>query len=358
MNPTSPFTSETDAATGLVVPKKGFDVVIDNETIQKLSEITIPEYFYNRYSFGVEVMDALINGDGIMKTQVITVASPRGAGKTTLLMAMLQQLVTHNNKLKCTYISNEECIQQLAYTAQRIGATDIEASNAKDLDRIVELIRTKSLDVVVIDSLPGVTHSSISAPKALESHVTNTLIRTAKETGCTIFLVMHYTKAGVEAGSKNIYHAVDTCISIDKLDIEEYGENCRLISVTKNRFGSQAEVILKMTREGFDFNAPIENHTSGNDCNKSQGIYIQNKIRDNQIILKTIREKGKMGGCKIQDFADIGVDISRVERLLKELENRGKVSVTGGGKGNSKDSKRWHLGDVMSKDFGEDDDDC
>ena len=62
-----------DSATGIVLPKKKFDLVTDEDTIQNISNVNIPDYFYNRYSFGVEVMDSLINGDGLMKTQVCTV---------------------------------------------------------------------------------------------------------------------------------------------------------------------------------------------------------------------------------------------------------------------------------------------
>jgi hypothetical protein len=48
--------------------------------------------------------------------------------------------------------------------------------------------------------------------------------------------------------------------------------------------------------------------------------------------------------------------MGRVERLLKELGNRGKVCKTGGGKGQSKDTIRWFLGDTEESDFGDTED--
>ena len=178
------------------------------------------------------------------------------------------------------------------------------------------------------------------------------LNQAAQENECAVVYIMHFTKDGSERGSANWGHAVDLTMRFDKLDIQEYGENCRQITVDKNRLGAQAEVILKLTREGFDFTAPLENHTQGNDCNKGQGIYINRKLQDNKAIMIRIREKSA-SGAKLQDFGDLDIDMGRIERLLKELANRGKVARTGGGKGQSKDTIRYFLGDTEPSDFGE-----
>lgn len=339
----NPFATATMPTENHTKRVKSFDLGNHSKGLQKLGAVDIPDYFFNRYSFGVEVMNSLINGDGLMKSQVCTVASPRGAGKTTLLMSMLQKLIEANKGLKCGYLSNEECIEQLAFAAQRIGATEVMADNTHDIDDIADLM--EKMDVLVIDSFPGLTHKSLTHEKQIEQYAINTLVKKAKTTGCSLFFVMHYTKDGKEAGSKNVFHAVDTCITIDKLDIETYGENCRLIEVSKNRFGSQAEVILRLTREGFDFSSPVEEKTGGNDCNKNGGVYVHAKMRDSKTIIDIIKSKGATGGAKLQDFADTGIDIGRIERLLKDMVNLGRVVATGGGKGQPRESKRWHMGD-------------
>lgn len=349
---TNPFTSELVTPNSLKV--KDFDLGMEQGGLRRLSDVAIPEYFFDRASFGHPVIDGLINGDGLVKTQTFTVASPRGVGKSTFLMSLLQRLTVTNKGYRCAYLSNEECVQQLAYTARRIGAVDIMADNIQDIDTIAKIMHEQ--DVVVVDSFPGLRHPEITASKALEQYAINTLVKTAKTTGCCLFFIMHYTKNGTEAGSKNVYHAVDTCIKIYKADAEEYGEDVRMIEVDKNRFGSGASVMLKMTRNGFDFDNVIEDKTGGNDANKGLNTYLSRKLDDNKAIMKRIREKDTSGGAKILDFADLDIDMGRVERLLKELGNSGRVVVVGGGKGQSKDTKRWHLGDTEPADFGEEED--
>lgn len=329
---------------------KDFDLGLGAGGLRKLRDVEVPEYFYNRYSFNKPILNSLINGDGLMKSQVISVASPRGGGKSTFLMSALQSLTEANPGLKCAYFSNEECIEQLAFTATRIGALDVMADNVSDIDTIAE--HMKALNVLVIDSFPGLSHDEMTAPALVERYAINTLIKTAKTTGCSLFVIMHYTKSGMEAGSKNLYHAVDTCISISKLDSEDYGENCRMIEVTKNRFGSASEVILRMTKNGFDFNDPVSEKNT-NDAPGATGVYIKAKKNDTMAIMRVIRDQDATGGAKLADFGKLDIDMGRVERLLKELCSRGVAVQSGGGKGQSKDSKRWHLGDVDEDFFDE-----
>jgi len=341
----------TTTETGVIKPRRGFDTGVVSGGLKKLGDVQIPKKFFDRISCGIEVMDSLINGDGIIRGQRITCAAPRGSGKTTFWLQYLQAIVTHNSGIRCAYLSNEEHITQLAYTAQRLGTTDVVADNMTDLDSIAAMM--EHFDIIVIDSVAGLQHPDVNSDHIMEKMACDVLNKAAQKHDCAIIYIQHMTKAGDEKGGSHWGHAVDTCIRFDKLDVEEYGENCRMISVEKNRFGSQAEVILKLTREGFDFNAPIENRTQGNDCNKGQNVYLTNKLRDNKALMIRIKEKNSAGGAKIQDFGDLGIDMGRVERLLKDLGSRGRIVKIGGGQGNSKDSIRYLLGDTTPEDFGE-----
>jgi predicted ATP-dependent serine protease len=132
-------------------------------------------------------------------------------------MQTMQALVMAHPGMRCAYFSNEECVEQLAFTAKRIGATDIMADNISDIDTIARLML--NLDLIVLDSYPGLTSEEFSQPKALEQHTLTTIIKAAKATGCIVIFVMHCTKTGAAAGSKNI-PCIDTCITISKMDAD------------------------------------------------------------------------------------------------------------------------------------------
>jgi len=319
------------------LPKpKEFDLGITSNGMRKLGDVVVPDYFYHRYSTNKEVLNSIFNGDGPMKSQTFTFAAPRGSGKTTILMQTMQALVNTNANMRCAYFSSEECVEQLAFTARRIGATDIMADNVSDIDVVARLMQ--NLDLVVLDSFPGLTSEEFSQPKALEHHAISTIIKAAKATGCIVIFVMHFTKAGKEAGSKNIYHAVDTCITITKMDPDLFGGKCcRKIEVEKNRFGSQTEIILQMTAKGFDLDTPVEADTEESE---EKSAYASRKESDTKAIMGRVRGMHMIGLVKIlaqiTDFAELGIDMNRVERLLKELTNSGKLVMSGYGKG-----KRW-----------------
>jgi predicted ATP-dependent serine protease len=330
--------------------KKGnWDMGVESKGLRRLGSIDVPTRFTERMSFGIDVIDALINGDGLVAGQKITVAAPRGSGKTTLLMGIMQKFVESNKGTKAAYISNEECVEQLAFTATRINCPDVLADNMTDIDEIAELM--KELDLIVLDSTAGLTCKHIQGEHQKDAYALATLCKAAHDHECSIVFIQHFTKDGKEKGNSGWGHAVDTCIAIHKMDIEDYGENVRLIEVDKNRFGSGAEIMLRLTREGFDFSNPVEQKTGGNDGNTGGGVYVQAKIRDTRAIMNLIKSKNSNGGAKLQDFGDLSIDMGRVERLLKDLVNGGKIVATGGGKGQSKDTKRWHLGDTDDEDF-------
>jgi hypothetical protein len=79
-----------------------------------------------------------------------SLAAPRGSGKTTLLMQMMQGITTFNPTRKCIYLSGEEYVEQLAYTANRINTPDVLLHNETDIDTIATI--TEEYDVMGIDS--------------------------------------------------------------------------------------------------------------------------------------------------------------------------------------------------------------
>ena len=350
MMTTNPFVS-LESATNITGNNRSWDMGVKSGGLRKLSSIEVPDRFLNRLPFDITIMNTLINGDGLIKGQKFTIAAPKGSGKTTFLLAGLQSLTKANVGIRCAYISNEECVEQLAYSATRLNCLDVMADNMTDIDEIAELM--KRLDVIVIDSVAGLTCSHIRSPQLRDEYALNTLCKAATSNECSVFFIQHFTKAGTAKGNSGWSHAVDTCINIYKMDPEEYGENVRLFEVEKNRFGSGAEIMLRMTKNGFDYDNPVSEKTSSDSTPGATGVYIKAKRADTQAILRVIRDHNTDGGAKLQDFGKLNIDMGRVERLLKELSGRGMIVQTGGGKGQSKESKRWLLGDTEDDDFGD-----
>lgn len=328
-----------------------WDMGVKSSGLRSLRNIDVPERFFNRLSFDIPILNALFNGDGLIRGQRISISAPRGAGKTTFLLATLQSVSQMNSGIKCAYISNEECIEQLAFTATRLNCLNVMADNMTDIDEIAELM--KGLDVIVIDSVAGLTCSHIRSPHMREEYAMNKLCQSAQEFECTVIFIHHFTKDGKAKGNSGWGHAVDTCMNIYKMDAEDYGEDVRLFDVDKNRFGSLAEVMLRMTKNGFDFENPVSEKTSPDATPGATGVYIKAKKEDTLAILKMVREHNNNGGASLVHFGTLDIDMGRVERLLKELDARGKVVCTGGGQGKPKSGKRWLLGDTEDDDFGD-----
>lgn len=308
------------------INNKGVSLDVESKGLRKLGAIQIPDYFWDRTLTGIPVLDDVINGDGIVPGQCFTLAAPRGSGKTTLLLQLMQALVTNNKGYKAAYLSGEEIVEQLAFNSARFGAADVTADNITNVDEIANVIASHQM--VVIDSTSSMKHPDYSGERMLEEYACNTLIRAAKQAKCATFFIQHFTKGGQEKGGSLWGHNVDTCIKLHKLDIEEYGENARLVEVEKNRFGTSAEMFLRLTREGFDFANPIEVKANGNAASKGGNNRVNVKLHEMRQILEIVKTKSN---ARLADMSTVCDDMARIERLCKELEKSGKLVRMGRG---------------------------
>ena len=101
---------------------------------------------------------------------------------------------------------------------------------------VVDSIQTMYLPEIV--SAPG----SVSQVRESASQI----IRMAKATGCSVFLVGHVTKEGSLAGPRVLEHMVDAVLYFEGDRQNHY----RLLRAVKNRFGSVNELgMFEMTGE-------------------------------------------------------------------------------------------------------------
>lgn len=336
----------------------------------KLGSVDVPDKFRERFSVGYSAMDQFLSdGGGLCPIQSITITAPRGGGKTTLWLQLIQGMYSASNgEFEGLYGSGEEYVEQLALAAERIGSFDVCADNLTLIEDYLEEIETGKWKVMVVDSLPSLTtnmrllegslvrKSDVSADEWKETTVIpktqveelglQTLVKAGKDHGCTTVFILHATKQGGVKGNSSLEHIVDTCINIvvpTDNDIDKglvpYG--CKLITVSKNRFGSSGTVAFKMGRRGWDFDNPIDlagTKTPENNKATPGGQRAEKKVKEMNMILDYMEaNRGKqMTAQEILGNIDLPSDATawdRHERHLKALTRCGRILRWGGGTG-------------------------
>jgi predicted ATP-dependent serine protease len=212
-------------------------------------EVIVPDEYFNRLSSGIETIDSLFS-TGILPGSVTTIAAKHGTGKTQFCLQLLNAL--QEKSYKVGYVSNEESIEQLAFTCKRINTPNVPIANASSLKEVKELMQ--GLNVIVIDSFSKLRVDGETKVRSIERCILDTIIGEAKKTKCAVFFIMHLTKMGQVRGSSLIEHDVDATLFIKHNHEEDEPDNGqRKIYFEKNRFGSPNEVVVTITAKGYDF---------------------------------------------------------------------------------------------------------
>lgn len=315
----------------------GMSLGVQSKGAVALGSVKIPQKYFQRFGTGVESIDNMFGVGGFIKGQIITMSAMRGAGKTTALLQILDGVTVRSDGAKrCLYLSGEEYVEQLAFTAQRINTPNVLADNITDVDQIANL--TKDYDVIVIDSMNALTAAGKKSRLAIESYAMNTITKSAKENDCVVVFILHQTKSGNSSGAASIEHTADTCIKLYNVDSEEYGElNCKAFCVDKNRFGQTKDTIFRMTAKGWDFTDPIkEDYDQNTSGGKKGGSGMDPRKVKRMAELKKIMDaiSKKKGFFHLKDLEKVVDDIQdfdRYTRRMKELEKMGLVKKSGRG---------------------------
>ena len=283
-----------------------------NKNFTRASDVKIPDIYNRRFKTGKDDLDNMFGGNGFLPGMTFTLAAAPGTGKTSMLLQILE-LLERNGK-RTAYISGEENIEQLAFTAKRLNVNHVPLANITDIDDLCAAIVEQECDFVVIDSLPAITAKKDMNKREAEEYITTKLIQTAKQNEIVIGTILHFTKTGQYKGSTLLPHSVD-CNIIMERNKEDY--SLRDIDVTKNRFGSAGQAVFEMTSTGFSFEAvEVEDDAKGGKKTK----------RD--IVLEHIDASGK----NIEAIAkDTKVTGTYLTTILRELVNEGLVVKTGKG---------------------------
>jgi RecA/RadA recombinase len=227
------------------------DLQLNTTKLTRVCDIKVPDIFNRRLKTGITKIDALFD-EGILPGGAMTLTAKAGCGKTTFMLQLLDGMT--KNGYKVGYFSGEESIYQLAYTANRINATQVSIANETDIDTICKYM--EELDLIVVDSFQALTTKKKLNSRALEKYAVQHLTKKAKETECCVVFIMHLTKSGDLKGGTIVPHTVDANIKIDRVtDVDD--EGARVIYFEKNRFGPLNELECIIGRGGYDFDAQV-----------------------------------------------------------------------------------------------------
>ena len=223
--------------------------ISDPATIRKLSEVDLVKQ--PRVSTGSGEFDRSLGG-GLVSGSVILLGGDPGIGKSTLLLQVLSSLA-ENDGLNTLYISGEESIEQISLRAARLGlpADGLYVLAENHLENIFTAANQHQPRVLVVDSIQTVFSEALqSAPGSVAQvrECAARLVRFAKQTRTTVFLVGHVTKEGALAGPRVLEHVVDSVLYFEG----DSNSRHRIIRSVKNRYGAVNELgIFAMTDKGL-----------------------------------------------------------------------------------------------------------
>ena len=278
------------------------------------ANIVIPDEFFNRIRPSNTALQELL-GEGLLPGSVLTLSAKHGTGKTQFALQLLEDLApTH----RVGYLSNEETVEQLAFTCKRINAFNVPIGNCVTVADVVRA--TAGLDVLVIDSFSKLQVARVKSTLKTERIALKNIIAAAKRNKCCVILITHNTKTGQSKGTSQVQHDVDATLYIEKLKDEP---TLRRVWFDKNRFGAPAEIHLEMTASGLilELRSGPEEAEEAPKMSKTQQLYGQ--------VLDIITAEGTVDAAQIATRCQ--VDYSRAQVLLRELGAMGHVVKSGRG---------------------------
>ena len=294
-------------------------IAVIGEKPKGLNEIEDKDY--ERISSGISEFDTVLGG-GIVPYSIVLVGGDPGIGKSTLLTEVCGAI---SKNYKVLYVSAEESLSQVKMRCKRLG---VESDNLKILNEsCLENIEVLSndFDFIVIDSIQTVYLKELSGAQGSVGQVkecASRLMRLAKNSNKTIFLIGHVTKDGNLAGPKVLEHIMDTVLYFEG----EPTDNLKLLRAVKNRFGSQQEVgVFEMTDKGLlgvnDYNGVFMSENRGTEAGSIVTTYISGN-RCMPVEIQSLISKTVFG---LPRRMPLGVDYNKLALIIAVLERRNYI---------------------------------
>lgn len=297
--------------------KEGFSKRNKIVSPKKLDEIAFEEQ--PRISTQDAELDRVLGG-GIVPGSLVLIGGEPGIGKSTLMLQIALTLST----LKVLYVSGEESETQIKMRAERMNvrSENCYVLSETNTQSIFEQIKILNPVVLVIDSIQTLHSKYVESAAGSVSQVrecTAEMMRFAKETATSVFLIGHITKDGTIAGPKVLEHMVDTVLQFEGDRHLSY----RILRTSKNRFGSTNELgIYEMRSDGL---RQVDNPSEILLTQREEilnGVAIGAMMEGNRPLLIEIQSLVSPATYGTPQRSSTGFDSKRLNMLLAVLERR------------------------------------
>jgi len=293
-------------------------------TVYSLGTITAQEE--SRTHTGLTELDRVLGG-GLVVGSVVLIGGDPGIGKSTLLLQTLATLSVENLTYSPLYVTGEESPQQVSLRASRLGlnVSNVKLLTETQVERIIEQARIEQPHIMVIDSIQTIYTEMLQSAAGSVAQVRESaaqLVRFAKQTNTTVFLVGHVTKEGALAGPRVLEHMVDTVLYFEG----DTSSRFRVLRAFKNRFGAVNELgVFAMTDRGLK------------EVNNPSAIFLsRHEEQVSGSVIMVTREGSRPLLVEVQALVDeshmpnprrvtLGLDHNRLAMLLAVLHRHGGV---------------------------------
>jgi DNA repair protein RadA/Sms len=281
-----------------------------------------------RKKTGLAELDRVMGG-GLVTGSVTLIGGDPGIGKSTLLLQTLSSLDSAS-AVTSLYVTGEESAQQVGLRGQRLGLSldSLRILTENHLERILKVASKEQAKVIVIDSIQTVYSDMLqSAPGSVAQvrECAAQLVRFAKQTNTSLFLVGHVTKEGALAGPRVLEHMVDTVLYFEGDSSSRY----RVVRAVKNRYGAINELgIFAMTDKGLRevsnpsaiFLSRYDDHVSG-----SAIMVTREGTRPMLVEVQALVDQSHLGNPR---RVALGLEQNRLAMLLAVLHRHAGISMS------------------------------
>lgn len=281
----------------------------------------IPDDALQRCASGIGELDRVLGG-GIVEGSFVLVGGDPGIGKSTLLTQVCANL--SRKGVNVLYVSGEESARQIKIRANRLGASasGFYVLSENDLNTVEKRMEQLKPSVMVVDSIQTMYLPEMASAPGSVSQVrecASRLMRLAKISNCSVFLVGHVTKEGAIAGPRVLEHMVDAVLYFEGDRQHQY----RLLRAVKNRFGSVNELgMFEMTSEGMMEVLAASEALLSERAHNASGSVIMCAIEGSRPLLTDVQALVATTVFGNPRRMASGVDQGRLALLLAVLEKR------------------------------------
>jgi DNA repair protein RadA/Sms len=265
-------------------------------------------------------------GGGLVNGALVLVGGDPGIGKSTLLLQLLGQWASAK---KVLYVSGEESAEQVSMRASRlgIGNAPVHILTETSMEAVIGILEENKPDIVVIDSIQTMFSESLESAPGSVSQVRESaamLLRFAKESNASVFLVGHVTKDGAIAGPRLLEHIVDTVLYFEG----DSSYNYRILRAVKNRFGPSGEIALfSMSDTGLRELTNASEFFIMNREHPQIGTAIAPIIEGSRVLVVELQALVNRSHFGLPQRVASGINPRKLSLLLAVLERHGDIQL-------------------------------